>query len=341
MQLKKLEIRCFKDSSESVAKILSDFGVSSYSYLEVSTEWDSESVCVISAVLPDEILNDAMGKISELLDLRKTDNQIVVTDVLAYISTKLDRLQEKYQSTKSENPLEFVIQPLEQFIRPNLNSVVLIIISIVVAIAGLFLNNEAIVVGSMILSPILGPINAVVANASLGRMRKVAYAEANVFLLVGISLLSAYLLTEVLKNITSLTITPAILIRSSVTTFDVIVAVVLGIASALGLQTKLPETLVGVAVAAALVPPLAVTGIFAALGNFHLAEQSFILAVTYLFGLKVGGMLTLQVTGFSPRKYWEASKARKYRIRSLMLFSAVVLILLLVIVFAPLSTIVP
>ncbi|GEM_PF-1445020 len=339
--MKKLEIRCFKDSSESVAKILSDFGVGYYSYLEVSTEADSEPICVYSAVLPDEILNDAMGKISEVLDLRKTDNQIVVTDVLAYISTKLDKLQEKYQSTKSKNPLELVIQPLEQFIRPNLDSVVLIIISIVVALAGLFLNNEAIVVGSMILSPMLGPINAVVANASLGRIRKVAYAEANVFLLLGISLLSAYLLTEVLRNLTRLTITAAILTRSSVTTFDVIVALVLGIASALGLLAKLPGTLVGVAVAAALVPPLAVTGIFAALGNFHLAGQSFILAVEYLFGLKAGGMLTLQITGFSPRNYWEASKARKYRIRFLMFFSVVVLILLLVIVFVAPSTTVP
>lgn len=264
--------------------------------------------------------------------MRRTDNQVIVTDILAYISTKLDKMQAKYASGKNDNPLEFIIQPLEQYLKPTFSLATLIIISITVALAGLFLNNEAIVVGSMILSPMLGPINAVTANSSLGRIKKAAFAEGTLFLLVALSVGTAAFFTEILKFFVPLPLTQAILIRTSVRPFDLIVAIALGVASALGLQTKLPEALVGVAVAAALVPPLAVAGLALAIGYLSYGAQAFLLAMTYLFGLEVGGILTLNLNGFTPRKYWEASKARKYRIRALILLTIILLILLLIIV---------
>lgn len=331
--LKKLDVRCVYDSRDPIIQVLSKYDLTYTTHEENRTEEGQETVYVFSIVLPDELLNEVMNEVSKIMDMRRTDNQIVVTDIIAYISTKLDKMQEKYSSGKKENPFEFVVQPLEQYLKPNLNIVILIAISITVALAGLFLNNEAIVVGSMILSPMLGPINAVTANASIGRMKKVAFAEINLFLLVGISVGFSALLTAVIRPFVSLQLTQAILIRTGVTPFDLLVAIALGIAAALAMQTKIPEALVGVAIAAALVPPLAVSGLSIALGNIHYAATAFLLAMTYLFGLKVGGVLTLMAKGFTPRKYWEASKARKYRIRALILFTMILVILLALIIF--------
>lgn len=331
--MKKLEVRCVKESRDLIVDIISRHELTYSTHKEDQTEKSAEAVFVFSIILPDELLNEVMNEVSTILDMRRSDNQIVVTDVLAYISTKLDKMQEKYSSGKKENPLEFVIQPLEQYLKPNLNMIILIIISITVALAGLFLNDEAIVVGSMILSPMLGPINAVTANSSLGRMKKAAFAEGNLFLLVAVSVGTSVFFTEILRNFAPLQLTQAILIRTSVGPFDILVAIALGVAAALGMQTKLPEALVGVAVAAALVPPLAVSGLSIALGYWNYGATSFLLAMIYLFGLEVGGMLTLTVRGFTPRKYWEASKARKYRIQALILFSIIMLILLALIFY--------
>lgn len=331
--LKKLEVRCIKDSGESIIKLLSKYDLTYYTHEESRTEEEVEVVYIFSIILPDELLNDIMNEVSQLLDMRRTDNQIVVTDVLAYISGKLDKMNDKYASGKKDNPLEFVVQPLEQYLKPNINIVTLIIISITVALAGLFLNNEAIIVGSMILSPMLGPINAVTANSSLGRMKKALLAEVTLFLLVGISIGSSALFTVILGHFTSLHLTPAILIRIKVNLFDMVVAIALGIAGSLAIQTKLPEALVGVAVAAALVPPLAVSGLSLALGLYSDFIGSFLLAMIYLFGLEVGGILTLILKGFTPRRYWEASKARKYRIRALLLFSIILVIMLILIIY--------
>ncbi len=331
--MKKLEVRCVEDSKDSMVELLSTYELTYSTHEEFRTEIGSEPVYVFSIILPDELLDTVMTEVSKLLDMRRSDNQIVVTDVLAYISTKLEKMREKYSKVKKPSPLELVVQPLEVYLKPNLDILLLIVISTAVALAGLFLNNSPILVGSMILSPLLGPINAVTVNSSLGRLKKVGQAEGLLFLLVTVSLITSVALTALLSAFISLPLNSnAIETRTYVTPFDLVVSLALGIAGALALSTKLPETLVGVAVAAALVPPLGVAGISLATGQWDHFYNSFLMTLTYLFGLKVGGVFTLMLKGFTPRKYWEASKARRYGIRTLLLFFVILVILLLLIV---------
>lgn len=330
--MKKLEVRCIEESRDSMVELLSKYDLTYSTHEELRTEAGSEHSFVFSIVLPDELLDAVMTEVSNLLDMRRSDNQIIVTDILGYISTKLEKMREKYGKAKVPNPLEIVVQPLESYLKPSIDLILLMIISTTVALAGLFLNNSPILVGSMILAPLLGPINAVTANSSLGRLRKVGQAESVLFLLVFVSLVTSVALTAFLSLFVSLPINPAITSRTFVTPFDLIVALALGVAGALAMATKLPEALVGVAVAAALVPPLGVAGISLATGQWDMFYNSFLLTMTYLFGLKVGGLVTLILKGFTPRKYWEASKARKHGIRTLLLFLAILIILFLLII---------
>lgn len=327
--MKKLEVRCIQESKEAVVEMLSKYELTYSTHEEFRTETGEESVVVFSIVLPDELLDEVMTEASNLLDMRRSDNQIIVSEVLAYISTKLEKMKEKYSKERRPNPLELVVQPLDSYLRPNIDIFLLIVISTAVALAGLFLNNSPILVGSMILSPLLGPINAVTVNSSLGRLKKVGQAESLLFLLVIVSLITSVILTMMISVFVKLPLdSPAITSRWFVTPFDIVVALALGIAAALAMATKLPETLVGVAVAAALVPPLGVAGISLATGQWDHFYNSFLLTLTYLFGLKVGGVITLMLKGFTPRKYWEASKARKYGVRTLLLFFIILVILL-------------
>lgn len=331
--MKKVEIRCLEENREDMNEVLLKYDLTYSTHEEQRTEIGTEPVVIFSIVCPNELLDTVIKEASDLLDMRRSDNQIIVTEVLAYISTKLEKMREKYSKERKPNPLELIVQPLENYLKPSKDILILIVISTAVALAGLFLNNSPILVGSMILSPVLGPINAVVANGSLGRMKKVGQAESLLFLLVSISLLSSVALTVVLSLFVRLPLnSPAITSRWLASPFDLVVAIALGIAGALAMDTKLPETLVGVAVAAALVPPLGVAGISLATGQWVHFYNSFLLTMTYLFGLKVGGVVTLMLKGFTPRKYWEASKARKYSARTLILFFTILLILLLLIV---------
>ena len=179
----------------------------------------------------------------------------------------------------------------------------------------------------MLISPLLGPINAVTVNAVLGNIRDVVRAEISLFILVSVAIGVAAVITLVASLFLPLALTGQILQRTNVTILDVIVALLLGVAGGLALLTKLPEILVGGAVAVAFIPPATEAGISLALGRSDLFVGAFLLTMSNLFGLKVGEMLTIRAKGLSPRSYYDKKKARTYGVYSLLLFLLIVLLL--------------
>jgi uncharacterized hydrophobic protein (TIGR00341 family) len=289
----------------------------------------NEKNVAYTLVVPDQMVNDLLKRLSDSVDLRRKENMITVCDVVASVSPYLEKLAEKSRSeTPTVNPLEAIIQPLNKFLRPNMDLVLMVALATIIAFAGLFLDNVAIIIGAMLLSPILGPINAVAVNACLGKARHALAAEASTLILVGLSIGLAAALTSAVSMFAQLNLTSQILLRTHVTIIDVAIAFLLGVAGALALVTAIPEVLVGVAVAVALIPPTAVTGITLALGDFALFRGALILTFTNLFGLKVGAIPTLLLRGISPRHYYEKKKANVSSLYALIIFGAVLAILI-------------
>ena len=64
--------------------------------------------------------------------------------------------------------------------------------STLIALAGLFLDNPVTVIGAMLLSPLLGPINAFAINACIGKIKKILRIEFSIIiLLISVIILSA------------------------------------------------------------------------------------------------------------------------------------------------------
>ena len=93
--------------------------------------------------------------------------------------------------------------------------------------------------------------------------------------LISSSILLATAITFVLSMIVSIEITPEILSRTKEWLSAIIVAIMLGIAGGLALITAIPEIIVGVAIAEALVPSATVTGIGIGLGSIDIAVSAF------------------------------------------------------------------
>lgn len=108
-----------------------------------------------------------------------------------------------------------------------------------------------------------------------------------------ISILFAAACTFLAARVTPLPLTNQILSRTNVTIIDVVVSLFLGVAGGMALVTALPEILVGVAVAAALIPPIAVVGLGIGLGNMSVITGSLLLTFSNLFGLKAGSIVAL------------------------------------------------
>lgn len=177
---------------------------------------------------------------------------------------------------------------------------VLMVLSVMLAMAGLYANSAPVIIGAMILAPLMAPIVSLamgLARTEPGLMR----ASAQTVLVgVGWGLGTAILFAW----ITPLEIpTTEMQSRMSPHLLDLVVAVVSGIAGAYAsAKEEIAKSLAGVAIAVALVPPLSVVGIGIGWGDWAMAGGALLLLVTNLVGIALAGAATFLAMGFAPFK---------------------------------------
>lgn len=197
---------------------------------------------------------------------------------------------------------------------PAVNFYLLLALASMIATFGLLTNSAATIIGAMIIAPLMNPIISL-AYALVVLSPKLL--ERAIFtLLTGIILVIAisYLTTEVLGL---RVVGSEILGRTQPNSLDLGVAVAAGMAAAFAnTRRSIANTLPGVAISVALVPPLAVVGIGLCLGELgteiaaswgvetSIAAGSFILFLTNLVGIVFSGSLI-----FLFQKYGSLKKA--------------------------------
>lgn len=167
-----------------------------------------------------------------------------------------------------------------------------------IAILGLLLSSPAVVIGAMLISPLMGPI--MLMGFSLAILDLAALRQAVITLAVGtaVALSTAFIIVFVspLTEITS-----EILARTRPNFFDLLVAIFSGLAGGYAAIHRKGETIVGVAIATALMPPLAVTGFGLASGHFQIAGGAFFLFMTNLLAIALSVTILARFYGFGER----------------------------------------
>jgi uncharacterized hydrophobic protein (TIGR00271 family) len=195
-----------------------------------------------------------------------------------------------------------------------------------IALFGLLQNSVAVIIGAMLISPLMNPILAgalalILGDWSLGRR------AASV---LGWSIGGVIALTWLVAWLTPLKqVTPEILARTNPNLLDLLVAVLAGLAGTLALRggpvglTIIP----GVAIAVAVIPPLAVVGF--SLSTYHgtMAWGGFLLFVTNLVSIMISAAVVFRLMGFVPHGGAEEGRAK---LRRRMAVSALVLVILAV-----------
>ncbi len=176
--------------------------------------------------------------------------------------------------------------------------VVMMILSTVIATFGLFGNSSPVIIGAMILAPLMSPI----VSFSMGVVRydvnMLKYGIKTILIGTLVSLLFAALVSLIipLRIVTS-----EIGARLSPNLLDLGIAVASGVAAAYAhAKEEIAKTLAGVAIAVALVPPLAVAGIGLGWFDWEVFSGAFLLYLTNLAGIIMFGGLTFLVLGFAP-----------------------------------------
>jgi len=178
-----------------------------------------------------------------------------------YISVNFWRKKrEEYKKIKEKETEDFnVHRMLSESATPTIEYYILTTLSAIIATTGLIQGSTAVIIGAMIVAPLMTPILAF----SLG----VIWGDLNLIRNSTISILRGTMLAVIISaGIAFLTpisgYSAEILARTRPDLFDVIIAIASGTVGAYGYANKkVSSTLVGIAIAVALMPPLCTIGI--------------------------------------------------------------------------------
>jgi len=178
------------------------------------------------------------------------------------------------------------------------NFMVLLIFATMIATFGLFINSSSVIIGAMLLAPLMQPI----VSLSMGVLRQDTSLEFNGAKTIAIGVLAVLVTAAVIALFTPIErLTSEMAGRLSPTILDLFVAIVSGAAAAYAKSNeKILGSLAGVAIAVALVPPLAVAGIGLGWADWHMFSTAFLLFITNLVGIVLSAAFMFVLLGFSP-----------------------------------------
>jgi uncharacterized hydrophobic protein (TIGR00271 family) len=195
--------------------------------------------------------------------------------------------------------------------QPGRDYFILIGLSSIIATLGLLLNSPAVVIGAMLVAPLMSPILGFSLGIVLGEVRLIRTSLESVFKGVMATIIVSILvgLISPLKQMT-----PEILARTQPTLLDLFIALASGMAGAYALSRKdVSAALPGVAIAAALAPPLSVVGLGFAHGNFQVAGGALLLFVTNIITISLAGVIIFSLLGIHPLSLQPETKRRVRR----------------------------
>lgn len=187
---------------------------------------------------------------------------------------------------------------MESISKLSIDFVVLLAGSTMIATLGLFQNSPAVIIGAMIIAPLMRPLVGLSLATLTGDTRLLL--RASLTLIVG-TIVGAAIATVMALFVRSLELTPEILGRTHPTLLDLGVALFAGAVGAYcQANEKLVDTLAGVAIAVALVPPLSVVGIGLAFNATPVWTGAALLYATNLIGITVAGAVVFLIMGYTP-----------------------------------------
>ena len=185
----------------------------------------------------------------------------------------------------------------------------MVVLSTAIATIGILRDNQAVVIGAMVIAPLLKPNMALAVATILGdlpfALRTVRTGFVGLMMALGFSIIVGFVV-HVSPESTEISS------RIQASWADGILAFASGMAGAIALTTEERSSIVGVMVSVALLPPLVVLGLLIGSGYWSAAFGSALLVVTNLICLNLAAVTTFMVQDLRPRQQQDISKAKQF-----------------------------
>lgn len=242
-------------------------------------------------------------------------------------STLAWRLQQRLPRMNLSERTEAYVR-IRRSARPSIDFFVLIGLSAMIAALGLIINSPAVVIGAMLVAPLMSPIVGTGMAIVLGDARflrlSLGAVLRGVLLAIMVGAVGGLIYIEPELN-------SELLARTQPTLVDLGIALFSGLAGAYALcRSDAAGALPGVAIAAALVPPLATVGITLINGFYAQSLGALLLFTTNFIAISTATALMFLLLGFRPTATQKDRRTMQVRsVRVALLLLALISLLLL------------
>lgn len=287
-----------------------------YYILEEASEREYDAIVYFSVEL-DEV-EPVLDRLYEA-GLSRDDHGVIVaaeTDIFQRVGR-----QQETESASESGPyariadVELQAKANEQLLDVT-TFVVMTALSGIVATVGLILGSAAVIIGAMVIAPLLGlalstTVGTVIDDQRLFRTG-VKYQVGGVVVAIASAALFSWLLktTYVAPPGKEVANTAQIASRLSPDILSLVLALGAGTAGVLSLATGTASAIVGVMIAAALVPPAATVGIGLVWGMPIVATDAAILVAVNLLAITLAGLVAFWHLGYRPQSWLGLHRTR-------------------------------
>jgi uncharacterized hydrophobic protein (TIGR00271 family) len=206
-------------------------------------------------------------------------------------------MKHRFSLSISKERYEVVQDDIATGSEPGLRFYILVAVSTGIACFGLISNSTAVVIGAMLVAPLMTPIFGISFALIKGDAALLGRAVRAEVVGVAVAVAMGFVLGLMLPGLEA---TPEMLSRTRPNLYDLIVAVLAGFAGSYALiDEKISPALPGVAIATAIVPPLANSGLCFSLGAIEGGIGSFLLFFANFLSILLVGSAIFFVSGMA------------------------------------------
>ncbi|MFH5801223.1 DUF389 domain-containing protein [Haladaptatus sp. CMAA 1911] len=298
--MRELHVHVSDDERETVASILDEYDVN---YTVVSG--DEENSILFFFPLPTAMVGPILDEFRESeID---ADTSTVSTKAELVETPNFTELRQRYSASVqklSKSELHAKIRGMQW---PYQLYYLGTLLSVIAAAAGLLLDQPALIIGSMIIAPQVSSALAAPTGFMLGDWDLFISSVKEQGLGLGSAILAAAAFGWGVRQAgfvppdVSIMQIELIGVRLAPTALSTIGAIIAGIVGAFGYITEQSTTIVGVMIAAAIIPAAAATGLAMAWGIPLLGIGALLLLLVNILAINVGALFTLIGLGYRPR----------------------------------------
>ncbi|GAB4516076.1 MAG: hypothetical protein Kow0047_28050 [Anaerolineae bacterium] len=217
-----------------------------------------------------------------------------------------------------------VYKAIRRGARPDADFFVMMGLATLIATLGLMQNSAAVIIGAMLVAPLFTPILALSLGIVHGDGRLLRLALEAAIKGIALAVALSWAMTVLTPGKAA---TGEILARTHPNLLDLAVALASGAAGAYAVARKdVSASLPGVAIAAALVPPLGVVGFGLGIGDLDISRGAGLLFATNLTAITFAGAIMFLLLGFRPAP----RTGREARLRAGLLITLALLVAVMV-----------